>query len=520
MAQGSVRRKKAPSQPQGSGGVAFAYARVSSREQEREGFSIPAQLKLLREYAAQRGLRIVREFVDVQTAKEAGRTNFGEMVALFRKPRPESGVLLVEKTDRLYRNLTDYAIIDDLDLEVHLVKEGAVLSRNSTSSQKLVHDIHVVMARNYVNNLSDEVKKGMREKAAQGLWPTVAPIGYINDRSTRTIKPDPDRAGLIKQVFDWYGSGTMSLKQVGHNAASAGLTHPKAGTRPLTKSEIHRMLRNPLYAGTFIFKGQRYEGKHEPLVSRASFAAVQQVFEAANRPQYMQRHHAFAGLLTCGVCGCSITAETKKGKYIYYHCTRFKGSCDNDYIREERLSELLAELVARVSIPAEVADWIAQALRDSHKEKERFHRTAILRLQGRYNAVQQKIDLAYDDRLSGRISDDFWTRKSSDWERELDGVRADLAQHEGASQQYSETGSRILELAKTAHKSFVSQNSAEQRKLLETLLSNCAYERGTLTPTYRRPFDLLAKGTEMKDWLGRRDSNPNNLLQRRPKTRR
>src|SRR6185436_4882003 len=136
----------------------------------------------------------------------------------------------------------------------------------------------------------------------------------------------------------------------------------------------------------------RYEGKHEPLVSRASFAAVQQVFEAANRPLYMQRQHAFAGLLTCGVCGCSITAETKKGKYIYYHCTRFKGSCDNDYVREERLSGLLAELVARVSIPPEVADSIAQALRDSHKEKEGFHRTAILGLQGRYNALQQKID--------------------------------------------------------------------------------------------------------------------------------
>ncbi|MDD5642402.1 MAG: recombinase family protein, partial [Syntrophales bacterium] len=52
---------------------AVVYARVSSKEQEKEGYSIPAQLKLLNTYAVDQGYRIVQEFVDVETAKKTGR---------------------------------------------------------------------------------------------------------------------------------------------------------------------------------------------------------------------------------------------------------------------------------------------------------------------------------------------------------------------------------------------------------------------------------------------------------------
>jgi DNA invertase Pin-like site-specific DNA recombinase len=111
------------------------YARVSSKEQEKEGFSIPAQLKLLRDYAPTEGIRVVEEYVDVETAKQAGRSSFGEMVDYLRK-HPEARIILVEKTDRLYRNLKDWVTLDELDLEIHFVKENVVLSPNARSSEK------------------------------------------------------------------------------------------------------------------------------------------------------------------------------------------------------------------------------------------------------------------------------------------------------------------------------------------------------------------------------------------------
>src|SRR5277367_4092366 len=108
--------------------LAVLYARVSSKDQEQEGFSIPAQLKLLREYAQKNNLQIVQEFVDIETAKKTGRKRFGEMVRFLRQD-PQCRTILVEKTDRLYRNFGDYVTLEDMEVEIHLPKEGQIISK-------------------------------------------------------------------------------------------------------------------------------------------------------------------------------------------------------------------------------------------------------------------------------------------------------------------------------------------------------------------------------------------------------
>ena len=200
---------------------AVIYARVSSKEQEREGFSIPAQLKLLREYAERKGLPILQEYTDVETAKKSGRTQFSDMVKFFKaegrkKKDPGCRILLVEKTDRLYRNFKDYVTLDELALDIHLVKENDILSPNSRSHQKLLHGIKVVMAKNYIDNLSEEIKKGMQEKAEQGLYPSLAPLGYVNVicNGKKFIQPDPDMAPLVQKLFQWYATGSYSLLEL------------------------------------------------------------------------------------------------------------------------------------------------------------------------------------------------------------------------------------------------------------------------------------------------------------------
>jgi len=115
---------------------ALLYARVSSKEQEKEGYSIPSQLKLLRDYALAHDIAIAQEYIDVETAKQSGRSKFGEMVRQMRQHQ-SLRTILVEKTDRLYRNLKDWVTLDELDVEIHLIKEGVVLSRDSRSSASI-----------------------------------------------------------------------------------------------------------------------------------------------------------------------------------------------------------------------------------------------------------------------------------------------------------------------------------------------------------------------------------------------
>src|SRR6516164_3413791 len=247
---------------------AVVYARVSSKEQEKEGFSIPAQLKMLKEYAAANGFAVVEEYMDVETAKQTGRAAFGEMVA-YLKAHPSVRVMLVEKTDRLYRNLKDWVTVDELDVEMHFPKEGVVLSRESRSSEKFMHGIKVLMAKNYIDNLSEEARKGMQEKAEQGIWPTVAPLGYRNITGSdgkKIIASDPAIAPLIAKLFEWYARGDISLKEAARKAHAAGLVYPRSGAK-VPVSTIHTILRNRLYSGCFEWNGKLIQGRHEPLVS-------------------------------------------------------------------------------------------------------------------------------------------------------------------------------------------------------------------------------------------------------------
>ena len=183
---------------------AVLRARVSSKEQEEEGFSLPAQIRPLEEYAARNGMEIVRQFVDVESSKTGGRAGFNEMVAYLKKRGASCQTILVEKTDRLYRNIKDWAILDELGVTIHLVKENAIIGPGSRSHEQFVHGIKVLMARNYSLNLGEETTKGMLEKARAGIYPSFAPVGYRNadgPAGKRIIVPDPDTAPIVTELF-------------------------------------------------------------------------------------------------------------------------------------------------------------------------------------------------------------------------------------------------------------------------------------------------------------------------------
>ena len=241
------------------------------------------------------------------------------MVAFFGRT-PACRVLLVEKTDRLYRNLKDWVTLDDLDLEFHFVKENVILSCKSRSSEKFMHGIKVLMAKNYIDNLSEETRKGMLEKAEQGLWPSCAPLGYRNvggPNGKRTIEPDPAVAPTVVRLFERYATGLYSLKELVSLAQADGLVFRRSKNR-VPRASIHRMLRNRLYMGEFDWKEKRCHGVHEPIVTRELWDQVQAMLarRCAKRHRKVKHNFAFSGLVTCGHCGCSLIGEIKKGRYI------------------------------------------------------------------------------------------------------------------------------------------------------------------------------------------------------------
>ena len=440
---------------------AILYARVSSKEQEKEGFSIPAQQKLLRGYAEANNLTVTREFIDVETARRSGRTGFGEMLA-FLKRSLTCRVLLVEKTDRLYRNLKDWVTLDEIDLEIHLVKENVVLSRDSRSSEKFMHGIKVLMAKNYIDNLSEETRKGMLEKAEQGMWPALAPLGYHNvvagPDGKRAIEPDPVMAPLVVRLFEWYATGKYSIEAVTQMALDAGLKFRRSKNL-LPTATVHKILRNRAYSGHFDWKGKTYRGTYEPLITCELWDRVQAVLDGRHEKRHRKVKHdfAFSGLIACGHCGCALVGEIKKGRYVYYHCTGYKGKCPEPYTREEVLSGQFADVLKGLTFDEEILGWLKEALRESHGDEKRFHEEAIGRLRADYDRLQNRLDAMYADKLDGKVDEAFFDRKAAEWRSEQTRLLHSVQEHQSANQTYLDEGVQLLELASRAYELFIKQ---------------------------------------------------------------
>ena len=478
---------------------AIIYARVSSKDQEREGFSIPAQLKFLREYALNNEFRIVREFVDVETAKTTGRKKFGEMLTFFTQ-NTNCRVLIVEKTDRLYRNFRDCVTLEDMDVEIHLPKEGQIISKDAKSQAKLVHGIQVVIARNYIENLKEEVKKGMREKAEQGIYPSRPPLGYQNNKLEHTIEINPRKAPIAQRMFELHSCGQYSLTRL------RVVLRQEFGI-DLAKGYLARLLKNPFYAGKFRWEDKLYNGTHTPLVTAERFEQVQAVFRGYNKPRYKSHDFAYRGLLTCAYDHCKVTAEIKKNKYTYYRCTGYRGKCDLPYFREDELGDRLGQVLKDIHIPDEILQQLQESLLNDNGREEENRRQQSGRLVQRLAQVHHRMDQAYQDKLDGKISEEFWNRKSAEWEAEENQVRASLQALQTASPERLLDAVRILELANKAYFLYVRQNHVERAKLLEMVLSNCGIDAVSLYPTYKKPFDLIFQRAKTKEWRALRDSN-------------
>jgi site-specific DNA recombinase len=467
---------------------AVLYARVSSKEQEREGYSIPAQCKLLRSYARRHDYQIVHEFIDVETAKQSGRTHFTEMIR-FLEEHPQVRILLCEKTDRLYRNFKDYVTIDELDVTLIFVKEGSVLNRSSRSHDKFIHGIKVLMAKNYIDNLSEETRKGLLEKAEEGEFPACAPLGYRHDTVHKTIEIDPERAPIVRQMFEQYATGKYSIRRLEVQAARQGLT-TRRGYR-MGRSSVAQILKNPFYIGDFLWSGKRYHGKHPPLIDQGLFERVQAVLAQRNDTRASSHRFPYTGLLTCACCGCAITAEIKKDRYIYYHCTFDKGPCGGLYVREEELERQFEEILGEFQFSETILDWLREGLRQSQKEKAEFHRRAIEKLNAGYAKLQNRIDQIYLDKLDGEVEAAFYRRNVAQWREEQAQIRARIERHENADQNYIGQGIRLVEIARNASEFYRSQDKAERAALLRFLMPGSSLQGDRVVPAFKPPFDII-----------------------------
>lgn len=342
---------------------AVTYSRVSSSEQRDSGYSISAQNDLFKNYADQKGLDIVKTYEESYSAKGQGRKLFDEMIKFVKKNKIK--VILFEKVDRMTRNFHDliaiYDLVEKYEVDVHLIKNALVLNKESRSQDKFQLDIQVVLARNYVNNLSEEVKKGMTQKLAEGGWNHIAPFGYRNIRvnGRAIVEPDPETMPILKQIFDLALQGE-SIKRISKYITDI------TGTK-FHHSKIGYLLKNTFYIGEINSKHGVYKGRHETFITPINFYAVQEALDTRKKQKTpTARSFRFSGILKCS-CGSAMYGELKKGKYVTYGCSsKLHGKeCGNTprYISERVIMEKIDGILSQVNIDNEFYEVIKNETR-------------------------------------------------------------------------------------------------------------------------------------------------------------
>ena len=379
----------------------FLYARKSTDVEDKQVLSIEAQLTELRSFAREQNLDVVEEFIEKQSAKIPGRPIFGQM--LKRIERGEATGIVSWHPDRLARNSVDGGQI------IYFLDTGKLTSMKfpshwfeNTPQGKFSLSMAFVQSKYYVDSLSENTKRELRQKVRMGIFPSQAPLGYINDSRTKTIVVEKKKAKIIRLAFERYAKGNQRLEDISNFLAKNGIV--SRGGKRIHKTRATFILSNPFYTGLFNYAGELHEGKHEPIIPKKLFDSVQEIMKLRGQPERKAKNEPqpFCGLLSCTECGMMITGEYKVKKqkngnvhnYIYYHCTKKSKTikCSQPCIREGELDRQLSSLIQKVSLPRDWAEELEKMARADFKNSAQSVGASVKEKETKISVISQKLE--------------------------------------------------------------------------------------------------------------------------------
>lgn len=363
------------------------YARKSSESDEKQALSIDSQVKEMLQIAEREALEIVDIRRESHSAKDSGqRPVFNEILNDIRTGRYNG--ILTWAPDRLSRNAGDLGSLVDL-MDQKALNEIRTYGQKFSNSpnEKFLLMILCSQAKLENDNKSVNVKRGLRMRCEMGLWPAPAPTGYLNEKRTDRkgyVMVDPERAPIVKQMFEKMAYEHWSGRKIYHWLKFEMNFRSVTSNKPLTLSNIYRLLQSPFYYGIFEYpagSGNFYTGKHQPIISRELFEKTKEQLKRDRIVRGESKEFAFTRLISCGLCGSGITAQEKykiikttgtTARYVYYGCTRSKDRfCKCGYISEEDLVKQLISLIENIETDDGI---IKKKFEAEYKRVEKFQK--------------------------------------------------------------------------------------------------------------------------------------------------
>jgi site-specific DNA recombinase len=475
----------------GGSPTALIYLRVSTKEQANrgglsEGFSLPTQRAKCQDKARELGAAVIEEFVEAgKTGKNADRVELQRMLAYIEEHPVD--YVIVYKVDRLVRNR-----MDDFVITMAMEQAGVQLASctehiDGSAAGRFSHGLMALIANWYSDNLSEEIKNKGLAKVQAGGTVGKAPIGYlnvrqvVNGREARTVEIDLKREPLVKWAFEAYGSGEYSLTELTEALEEKGLTTvpgPEMAEKPIPRSTLHRMLRNPYYVRVIRRNGVRYEGAHPALISHELFDRVQDLIDAHNKAGEKRRvhEHYLKGSVYCAECGsrlCITKAVNRWGsEYLYFFCLgnyRKLTTCSQSAIPVELVECHIERKWQAVRFAPRYAETIKALVSEelsslrSHQERERGR---ALKRRVKLNEERRKLlNAHYLDAIPLELMKEEQNRIT----RELFDTERQLAAAELALDQVDATLRRSLDFLVNCYQTYATAPTYVRRQLNQAM---------------------------------------------------
>ena len=463
------------------------YCRKSSESDERQIQSLPDQITNLTALIHQKGFELVGQPLQEQrTAKVPGRPIFGQLVQMIEDGEVNTIVLL--NPSRLSRNTIDTGRI------IYLMDQGKLLevvtpyqSFRNNPSDKFMLNLLCTQAKLENDNKSVNVTEALKLKAERGVFPGKARPGYKNNhekpQGLRDISIHPINFPLMRKLFDLALTGNYSVEALIREAKILGIRSSKSG-KPIVKSWMHRLLRDPFYTGRFIYCGKMYRGQHKAMITDAEFNLLQDILDGKSKGRLQKHDFALNGIIQCGECKYCITAQehTKKYKngtqqtFGYYCCTnKGKIKCTQPYTPTAKLEgQFSGELGQFEDIEKEFVDWAYEALDETKEKGQEVNKNSSEALQIALDGVNRRIDNLIALKISPEndgslLSDSEFADRKRELMIEKDNISRQLSQSNPNGSDWVDVARDAFEFALLAKQRFENGDSIDKKVIFKAI---------------------------------------------------